>query len=127
MWKQAQYLQMKEHSVLSLHKYPSQGVRMKKKKDQEAWTGSPVLSVCLRPPPPQHVLAPAATGDMITHLLMQPCYLTALCGFERFNQPVASQGSYRSSSLKCNAVSRELPNQPTYLATHAYEAGYMDL
>ncbi len=33
MWKQAQYLQMKENSVLSLQKYPSQGVRMKKEKE----------------------------------------------------------------------------------------------
>ncbi len=35
MWKQAQYLQMKDNSVLSLQKYPSQGVRMKKKKIKE--------------------------------------------------------------------------------------------
>ncbi len=49
MWKQAQYLQMKDNSVLSLQKYRSQGVRMKKKKDQGAWTRSPVLSDCLAP------------------------------------------------------------------------------
>ncbi len=51
MWKQAQYVEMKENSVLSLQKYPfTRHSDEEKKKDQGAWTRSPVLSVCLRPP-----------------------------------------------------------------------------
>ncbi len=62
MWKQAQYLQMKEHSVLSLQKYPFTRRSDEEEKDQGAWTRSPILSVCLRPP--KTCLAPAAAGEM---------------------------------------------------------------
>ncbi len=69
MWKQAQYLQMKENSVISLQKYPSQGVRMKKKKgsmslDQIACTFS-----LFAPPPPTFFLAPAATTCTVWGIL----------------------------------------------------------
>ncbi len=59
MWKQAQYLQGERQFGFIFTKYRSQGVRMKKKKDQGAWTRSHVLSVRLRTPP--IFLAPAAT------------------------------------------------------------------
>ncbi len=50
MWKQAQYLQIKEHSVLSLHKYASQGVRMKKKKRiKELGPDRPTFSLFAHP------------------------------------------------------------------------------
>ncbi len=50
MWKQAQYLQMKDNSVLSLHKYPSQGVRMKKKKIKELGPDRPYFQFVCAPP-----------------------------------------------------------------------------
>ncbi len=44
MWKQAQYLEMKENSVLSLQKYPfTRRSDEEKKKDLGAWTRSAIL------------------------------------------------------------------------------------
>ncbi len=59
MWKQAQYLQMKDNSVLSLQKYRSQGVRMKKKKIKELGTDCTYFQF-VSAPPPNIFLAPAA-------------------------------------------------------------------
>ncbi len=58
---------------------------MKKKKDQGAWTRSPVLSVCLRPP--QKIFAPAATADDITWL--HPSHFLK----QRFSIPVLAPRS----------------------------------
>ncbi len=52
MWKQAQYLQMKENSVLSLQKHRSQGVRTKKKKRIKELGPDRPYFVCLCPLPP---------------------------------------------------------------------------
>ncbi len=65
MWKQAQYLQMKEHSVLSLQKYPfTRRSDEEKKIIKELGPDRPYFQfVCPPPPPPpQHFLAPAATA-----------------------------------------------------------------
>ncbi len=65
MWKQAQYLEMKEHSVLSLQKYP-----FTRRSDEEK-KGSRSLDQIVRTfslfAPPQKCLAPAATGCDVTN------------------------------------------------------------
>ncbi len=61
MWKQAQYLEMKENSVLSLQKYP-----FTRRSDEEEKKGSRSLDQIGRTfslfVPPQKCFAPAATG-----------------------------------------------------------------
>ncbi len=63
MWKQAQYLQMKENSVLSLQKIPfTRRSDEEKKRIKELGPDRPYFQfVCA--PPKKNVLAPAATGQ----------------------------------------------------------------
>ncbi len=62
MWKQAQYLQMKEHSVLSLQKYP-----LTRRSDEERSLDQIARTFSLFAPP-QHILAPAPLLPITTEL-----------------------------------------------------------
>ncbi len=79
-----------------------------RKKDQGAWTRSPVLSVCLRPPP--NFLAPAATDckTLSSHISCK-CHVTLLChqklmlGF----LPVLHQNPSPSCVFMCKRVRKD--------------------
>ncbi len=61
MWKQAQYLEMKENLVLSLQKYPF--TRRSDEEKKGSWSLDQIARTfsLFAPPPPQICLAPAAT------------------------------------------------------------------
>ncbi len=66
MWRQAQYLEMKENSVLSLEKYPFTRRSDEEKKGSRSLDQIARTFSLFAPPPQKFFFAPAATADDIT-------------------------------------------------------------
>ncbi len=108
MWKQAQYLQMKEHSVLSLQKYPSQGVRMKKKKRSRSLEQIAHTFSLFAPPPPKKMFSTSRHWTSHMHFQSGGMSTALTSQYSSFLQRLAKVHLYMADFFKTSCLCKLL-------------------